>query len=417
MNKKRVVITGLGLISSIGDTVEAVTKSLYNGISGIAVNPSYVNKGLASQISGQLPDSLKVIGNRKMNNVKITRMMNPGAGYCFLSMEQALSDSQLPEDLISHPRTGMIIGTGGGSPISSIEVARTIDGSGIRKLSPFYSAKCMASSAVANLAVLFKIKGLSFSINSACATSAHAIGEAYEKIVHGHLDTVFCGGCDELDVNIAASFDRAGALSRHNTDPKRASRPYDKNRDGFVISGGGGVIILEERQQAIDRGAKIYAELIGYGATSDGHHMTEPSGEGAVRCMRQAIDCWPSMTTLGIDYINTHGTSTPAGDIVELKAIEKIFDLTRIMKKLSFISSTKSLTGHALGAAGVHELIYSIVMMENEFITGSANIENMDDGAKKFNIIQERLDASPRIIMSNSFGFGGTNVTLIIKKP
>lgn len=412
-NRRRVVITGIGIVSSIGNNINEVTKSLRSGTSGIAMNPSYVEKGLASQISGQLPDPLKIIGNRKMNGTKIARMMSPGAAYSFLSMEQAIVDASLPDHILHDFTTGLIIGTGGGSPISSIEVAQTIDGPGINKLLPFYSARCMASSAAANLSVLFGIKGLSFSVNSACATSAHAIGEAYEKIANGKLLAVFCGGCDEHDVYVAASFDRAKALSRYNDAPTKASRPYDAERDGFVISAGGGVIILEELNRAFARGAKIYAEIIGYGATSDGHHMTEPSGEGSMRCMLRALSDCSEIKPTDVDYINTHGTSTPAGDIVELQSIKKVWQNE---KTLPLISSTKSLTGHALGAAGVHELIYSIIMMQNNFVAASANIKNLDKNAQGFPIVQEIIEKPLNVIMSNSFGFGGTNATLIIKK-
>lgn len=406
MNKRRVVITGMGIFAPIGINIHEVKNSLFNGISGIDTNQMYLEKGLASQISAQLPDAIKLIGDKK-----ISRFMSMGAGYSYLSMKQSLEDSGLPFEILHDTQTGLIIGTGGGSPAMCIEIGQKLDGKGIRGVLPTYTAKCMVSSAVASLSVLFGIRGVTFSINSACASSTHAIGEAFDKIAHGRLNTTFVGGCDEHEVYIAASFDRAQALSRHNENPQTASRPYDKSRDGFVMSGGGGMIVLEEMEQAVARGAKIYAEILGYGASSDGSHMTVPSGEGAVRSMQQAIDDCHYFDMANIDYINTHGTSTPAGDIVELKSIEKVFG-----GDIPYISSTKSLTGHALGAAGVHEIIYSIIMMENNFITASANITDIDPAAARFPIVKKRIDTSVNVVMSNSFGFGGTNATLIIKK-
>ncbi|MEA3323364.1 MAG: beta-ketoacyl synthase N-terminal-like domain-containing protein [Patescibacteria group bacterium] len=407
MNRRRVVITGMGTISPIGNNIHEVKDSLFTGKSGIDFNPMYAEKGLTSQISGQLPDAIELI-----NAKKISRFMSMGAGYSYLSMKQALEDSGLPFQILHSSQTGLIIGTGGGSPAMCIELAHKLDSKGLRSVLPTYTAKCMVSSAVANLSVLFGIHGATFSINSACASSTHAIGEAFDKIANGRLNTTFVGGCDEHEAYIAASFDRAQALSRHNDNPQTASRPYDTNRDGFVMSGGGGILVLEEMSQAVDRGAKIYAEIIGYGTSSDGYHMTIPSGEGALHSMQQAInDCPGEMSLIDIDYINTHGTSTPAGDIVELESIRKVFG-----SNIPYISSTKSLTGHALGAAGVHEIIYSIIMMENDFIAASANITDIDPVAATFPIVQKRIDTSVNVVMSNSFGFGGTNATLIIKK-
>lgn len=406
MHKRRVVITGMGIISPIGINIHEVKDSLYDGKSGIDINQTYVQKGLSSQISGQLPNAIELI-----NSKRISRFMSMGAGYSYLSMRQALEDSDLPFEMLHDTQTGLIIGTGGGSPAMCIELAQKLDGRGIRSVLPTYTAKCMVSSAVACLSVLFGIHGATFSINSACASSTHAIGEAFDKIAHGRLNTIFAGGCDENEVYVATSFDRAHALSRHNDNPQTASRPYDVTRDGFVMSGGGGMIVLEEMEQATARGAKIYAEIIGYGTSSDGYHMTVPSGEGAVRSMQQAIDDCHYFDMANIDYINTHGTSTPAGDIVELESIEKVFG-----SDIPYISSTKSLTGHALGAAGVHEIIYSIIMMENNFITASANITDIDPDVAHFPIVQKRIDTSVNTVMSNSFGFGGTNATLIIKK-
>ncbi len=407
MHKKRVVITGLGLITSIGNNIATVTSSLFTSKSGIDTNQNYIEKGLSSHISGQLPNAIELIGEKK-----ITRFMSEGAGYSYLSMIQAIEDAHLPSEIIHSSQTGLIVGTGGGSPASTTENSQRLDSKkGFRSMIPTYSARCMASSPSANLAVLFGIHGISFSLSSACATSAHTIGEAFDKISNGRLNTVFAGGCDECDVYVAATFDRARALSRHNSNPQKASRPYDANRDGFVASGGAGIIVLEEMNQAIERGAKIYAEIIGYGASSDGSHMTIPSGDGAIRAMQQAIDDCPDLKITDIDYINTHGTSTIAGDIIELQAIEKVFG-----NNIPLISSTKSLTGHGFGAAGVHEIIYSIIMMENNFIATSENIDDIDIDAAHFPIVRKRLYETPKIVLSNSFGFGGTNATLIIKK-
>ncbi len=402
MRKRRVVITGFGLICPIGCDVDQVTDSLINSQSGIDINPIYTDK-ILSHISGQLPDPIKLIGDKK-----ITRCMSVGAGYAYLSMQQALSDSEISTELLHNSKTGLIIGTGGASPTSCINVGERLNNS--QKISPMSSARCMASSPSANLAVTFGIHGLSFSISSACATSTHAIGEAYDKIAFGRLNTVFAGGCDESDVYIASTFDSMRAVSRRNDDPKTASRPYDRDRDGFVVSGGGGVIVLEEMEQAKKRNAPIYAEILGYGATSDGTHMTNPSGEGAVRCMQDAIND-ASLSGEDIDYINTHGTSTIVGDIVELEAIRSIFG-----DNIPLLSSTKALTGHSFGAAGVHEIIFSIIMMKNDFIVGSANIQNIDPKAAEFPIVIENLNTSINTVMSNSFGFGGTNATLIIRK-
>jgi 3-oxoacyl-[acyl-carrier-protein] synthase-1 len=405
MRKRRVVITGFGLICPIGCDVDQVTDSLINSQSGIDINPTYTDK-ILSHISGQLPDPIELIGDKR-----ITRYMSVGAGYAYLSMQQAFTDSKMSKELLHDPRTGLIVGTGGASPMECIKAGKSLDGpKGFKKLPPTTSIKCMPNTVSANIAVNFGIHGSSFSIGSACATSTHAIGEAYDKIAFGRLNTVFAGGCDESDVYIASTFDRARALSRRNDDPKTASRPYDRDRDGFVVSGGGGVIVLEEMEQAKKRNAPIYAEILGYGATSDGTHMTNPSGEGAVRCMQDAIND-ASLSGEDIDYINTHGTSTIVGDIVELEAIRSIFG-----DNIPLLSSTKALTGHSFGAAGVHEIIFSIIMMENDFIVGSANIQNIDPKAADFPIVIENLNTFVNTVMSNSFGFGGTNATLIIRK-
>ncbi|MEA1926142.1 MAG: beta-ketoacyl-ACP synthase II [Patescibacteria group bacterium] len=404
--KRRVVVTGMGLISSIGSSVDEVANALFRGRSGIVFCSEYAEMGMASHIAGNLPDPKEMIGNKRT-----TRFMSMGAAFAYLAMQQAINDSGLSEKDVSNSRTGLIVGTGGGSPADSVFVADTLRNKGFKKVLPTLVPRCMDSSPSANLSVLFSTKGVSFSIASACATSAHCIGEAWEKIVFGKQEVMFAGGSDEKDWIIASTFDRAGALSRRNDAPERASRPYDKDRDGFVMAGGGGVIVLEELNHALERNGEIHAEIIGYGTTSDGLSMTQPSEKGTARCMRQALEV-ASLNSKSVNYINTHGTSTPAGDIVELKAIKKVFG-----NNIPFISSTKSMTGHGLGAAGAHELIFSIIMMQRGFIAPSINIENLDTDAKNFPIITETMENyAPEIVMSNSFGFGGTNVTLIVKR-
>jgi 3-oxoacyl-[acyl-carrier-protein] synthase I len=404
--KRRVVVTGMGLISSIGNSVEEVNQSLFEGKSGIGHCLEYEGMGLKSQVAGILPDPLKMISKNK-----IKRFMSKGSAFAYLSMKQAIDSSGLIGGEISNPMTGLIIGTGGGSPASSDAVAETVRNDGFNKLRSVNVPKCMASSPSANPVTLFGIKGISFSLGSACATGAHCVGEAFDKIAYGKQDIIFAGGADEQDWIIASAFDAARALSRRNDEPQKASRPYDKDRDGFVISSGGGVLVLEELEHAKAWGAKIYAEIIGYAATSDGFSMVEPSGEGAARCMEEAIRL-ARISRYDIDYINPHGTSTPKGDIKELKAIKEIFG-----GNIPPISSTKSLTGHGLGATGVQELIYSIIMMENSFVSASANIENLDPEAEGFPIVTKRLDKySLNSVMSNSFGFGGTNAVIIMEK-
>ncbi|MCK4539718.1 beta-ketoacyl-ACP synthase I [Candidatus Parcubacteria bacterium] len=408
MRDRRVVITGMGIISSIGNSVQEVTDSLFNGKSGIIFCPEYKKAGMASQVVGKLIDPFTII------NKRASKFMSKGAGFAYLAMTQAINQSCLEKSNVSNPRTGAFIGTGGGSPCEAVLIADTVRDNGLKKLSTRFVVKTMPSSAIANISTLFGIKGISFSLASACATSAHCIGEAFEKIVLGKQDIMFAGGVDETDWVIACAFDRMRALSaKHNDKPQKASRPYDKNRNGFVMAGGGGIIVLEELKHALNRNAKILAEIVGYGATSDGDDMTRPSEEGGERCMKQALET-ANMRPVDINYINTHGTSTPAGDIVELQSIKKVFE-----KNVPFISSTKSLTGHGLGAAGVHEIIYSIIMMRKKFLSASHNIETLDPDVKNLDlpILRKRQDNfSPKVILSNSFGFGGSNATLIIKR-
>ena len=400
---RRVVVTGFGIVSSIGNNKQEVKESLLQGKSGIKFAPEYEERGFRSHVYGPIEVDLSSI-NRKQR-----RFMGDGVAYNYLAMQEAIDDAGLAEDQISNTRTGIVMGTGGGS-FSNIE--DTVDifrERGPRKVGPYMVARTMASTNSAVLATAFKIKGVNYSMSSACATSAHCIGHGAELIQMGKQDMVFAGGGEELDWTFTVMFDAMGALSsKYNDTPEKASRAYDANRDGFVISGGGGVLVLEELEHAQARGANIYAELTGYGATSDGHDMVAPSGEGAVRCMKIAMEA----VDQPIDYLNTHGTSTPAGDITELNAIKEAFG-----DKMPAISSTKSLTGHALGAAGVNEAIYSLIMMDNDFICASANIETMDEDAKSSPIVTELKDnTSLNTVMSNSFGFGGTNATLVFSK-
>ena len=400
---RRVVVTGFGIVSSIGNNKQEVKTSLENGVSGIKFAPEYHEKGFRSHVYGPVEIDTSNIDRKQR------RFMGDGVAYNYIAMREAIDDSGLSEDLISNPRTGIVMGTGGGS-FSNIE--DTVDifrKRGPRKVGPYMVARTMASTNSAVLATAYKIKGVNYSISSACATSSHCIGHGGELIQLGKQDIVFAGGGEELDWTFTVMFDAMGALSsKYNDTPEKASRAYDELRDGFVISGGGGVVVLEELEHAKKRGAKIYAELTGYAATSDGHDMVAPSGEGAVRCMRMAMDTVKEP----IDYINTHGTSTPAGDVTELKAIREVFGAD-----LPAISSTKSLTGHALGAAGVNEAIYCLIMMDSDFITASANIETLDPEAENSNIVtQIKQNAGLNTVMSNSFGFGGTNATLVFSK-
>ncbi|WP_069469889.1 beta-ketoacyl-ACP synthase I [Candidatus Marithrix sp. Canyon 246] len=401
---KRVVITGLGIVSSIGNNKQEVLESLRQGRSGIKFNQEYADLGFRSHVDGNIEIDLKELIHRK-----VKRFMGDAAAYNYIAMRDAISDADLSENDVSNPRTGLITGSGGASSANIVDAADLLRNKGLRKVGPYMVPRTMGSTTSACLATPFKIKGINYSISSACSTSAHCIGNGYEQIQMGKQDIVFAGGGEELHWSLSVLFDAMGALSsKYNETPETASRPYDATRDGFVISGGGGVVVLEELDHALARGAKIYAEVVGYGATSDGYDMVQPSGEGAVRCMQQAL----ATVDAPVDYLNTHGTSTPVGDIRELEAIKQTFT-----DKVPYISATKSLTGHALGAAGVNEAIYSLLMMENNFVAASANISELDPEAEGMPIVRERMDdVTLNTIMSNSFGFGGTNASLIMQK-
>ena len=401
---KRVVITGIGIVSCIGNDKAAVLDSLKEGKSGIRFREDYKDMGFRSHIAGTIDIDFKEHIDRKQ-----LRFMGDAAAYAYIAMKEAAEDSRLSEDQISNVRTGLIAGSGGASSANLIEAADILRERGLKRVGPYRVTQTMGSTVSACLATPFKIKGVNYSISSACATSAHCIGAAVEQIQLGKQDVIFAGGGEEEHWSLSALFDAMGALStKYNDNPESASRAYDANRDGFVISGGGGMVVVEELEHAKARGAKIYAEITGYGATSDGYDMVAPSGEGAVRCMQQAL----ATTDGNIDYMNSHGTSTPAGDIQELKAVKEVFG-----DNCPPVASTKSLTGHSLGATGVQEAIYSLLMMENDFIAASANIENLDPDAEGVNIVQTRQDnVKLNQVMSNSFGFGGTNATLIMKR-
>ena len=401
---KRVVITGIGIVSCLGNNQEEVYQSLLNSKSGITFCEEYKEYNLKSNIHGKPNIKLEDYVDRK-----IIRFMGDGSAYNYIAMNEAVKDSGLEEKDVSNISTGIIMGSGGPSIKNVILAADKTREKNPKKMGPFIVPRTMASTASATLAIPFKIKGVNYTISSACATSGHCIGNAMELIQLGKQNVVFAGGSDELHWAMTAMFDAMTALSsKYNDTPEKASRAYDKTRDGFVIAGGGGVLVLEEYEYAKARGAKIYAELTGYGATSDGYDMVAPSGEGAVRCMKMAL----STVRNKIDYINTHGTSTPVGDITELRSVGETFGA-----EVPKISSTKSLSGHPLGAASVHEAIYSLIMMKNNFIATSANINDMDDEAKKFPIVTKtEKDVTLNSVMSNSFGFGGTNATLVFEK-
>lgn len=401
---KRVVVTGFGIVSSIGNDRDEVRVSLQNGRSGIRYREQYKELGMRTNVDGPINLVTKDLIDRK-----VLRFMGDAAAYNYIAMQQAIDDAGLDESMISNPRAGLIMGSGGASHGNVVAAADILRSRGLRKVGPYMVPRTMGSTTSANLATAFKIKGVNYSISSACSTSAHCIGNAYEQIQMGKQDLVFAGGGEEVHWSSTLMFDAMGALSsKFNETPDKASRPYDVNRDGFVISGGGGTLILEELEHAKARGAKIYAELVGYGATSDGVDMVQPSGEGAVRCMRLAL----ANVDGRVDYINAHGTSTPAGDIKELEAVKEVF-----AGDVPAVSSTKSLTGHALGAAGVHEAIYSLIMMQHGFISASANIEELDPAAQGVPIARElKQDMDIQMVMSNSFGFGGTNACLVFQK-
>jgi len=400
---RRVVVTGIGIVSSIGTCRQAVATALRHGSSGIGYSEEYEDLGFRSRVCGSIDIDLTAEIDRK-----VKRFMGDAAAYNYLAMRDALEDSGLEDGMISNPRTGLVVGSGGGSPENIVEAVDLLRAKGVKRVGPYMVTRTMASGTAACLGTAFKIKGVSYSISSACATSAHCIGNAAELIQLGKQDVVFAGGGEELHWSTTVLFDAMGALSsKYNDHPQSASRAYDAHRDGFVISGGGGVLVMEELEHAVKRGAKIYAELVGYGATSDGFDMVQPSGEGAVRCMRQALEGIEE----SVDYVNSHGTSTPVGDIRELNAIAEVFG-----DQIPPISATKSLTGHALGAAGVNEAVYSLLMLDGDFIAGSANISTLDSEADGFPIVltcQENAGLS--VVMSNSFGFGGTNSTLVFR--
>ena len=401
---RRVVVTGMGIISCIGNDKDSVLDSLLAGKPGITFSEEYAEKGLRSQVYGKAQVNIEELIDRK-----VRRFMGDSSAYAYLSMQQAVVDSGLEESDVSNVLTGLIVGSGGGNPSKQHETIEKFNEKGIRRVGPYRVPQTMCSTTSACLATPFKIKGVNYSISSACATSAHCIGNGYELIAMGKQDVVFAGGGEEESWILSIMFDGMGALStKYNDNPSTASRAYDADRDGFVIGSGGGMLVLEELEHAKARGAKIYAEVIGYGATSDGYDMVAPSGEGAARCMRQSMND----IDRPIDYINAHGTSTPVGDIAELKAVREVFT-----DKVPYISSTKSLTGHSLGATSVQEAIYSLLMMENNFVAASANIDNLDENAKDLNVATKRIDdINLDAVMSNSFGFGGTNATLVFGK-
>jgi len=401
---RRVVVTGMGIVSSIGNNKAEVVASLRSGKSGIVFSEDYKARGFRSHVCGAINLDVDSLIDRRLR-----RFMGDGAAYNYVALQEAIKDAGLSEKEIKDERTGIVMGSGGPSTSNIVAAADIAREKGPKRVGPYMVPRSMSSTNSANIATAIGIRGLSYTISSACATSAHCIGNGPELIQYGKQDVVFAGGGEELDWTLSVLFDSMGALSSHYNDtPQKASRPYDKDRDGFVISGGGGVLVLEELEHAKARGAKIYAEIVGYGATSDGADMVAPSGEGAARCIRLAMQG----VNRRIDYINSHGTSTPAGDIVELKAIREAMG-----NDIPWISSTKSLTGHSQGATGAHEAIYSLLMMEHDFIAASANIETLDPEADGMPITQTRIDnAGLSCVMSNNFGFGGTNATLVFAK-
>ena len=403
---REVVVTGYGIVSSLGNDIDAVTESLKNLNSGITINEINKELGLRSYISGSITD----LNPKEKIDRKLYRFMGDAAAFAYLSAEEAIENANLSNEVLKDFRTGIIMGSGGASSEDQIDSADILRSKGLKRIGPYRVTKAMGSTVSACLATSFGIKGINYSISSACSTSAHCIGAGMEQIQLDKQDVIIAGGGEAEHWGMTSLFDAMGALStKYNDTPEKASRAFDQDRDGFVIAGGGGAVILEEKQHALSRGAKIYAELTGYAATSDGQDMVSPSGEGAERCMELA---WDMCGKKKVDYINAHGTSTPAGDITELNAIKNVFD-----SEIPMISSTKSLSGHSLGAAGVHESIYSLIMLENGFVAGSANIQNLDEEAKNFPIIQKNKSHDLTRVLSNSFGFGGTNATLIFEKP
>lgn len=400
---KRAVITGMGIVSSIGNNQEEVLDALKLGRSGITHSESFAEMGLRCQVWGDLKIDVSEHIDRKA-----LRFMGDAAAYAYISLEQAIADAGLKDEEVSNEKTGLVVGSGGASGEHQVAAADILRERGVKRVGPYMVPRCMASTTSACLATPKKIKGVNYSISSACATSAHCIGHAVELIQLGKQDRVFAGGGEELHWTLGMEFDAMGALStKYNETPDQASRTYDADRDGFVPSGGGGMLVIEELETALARGAKIYGEIIGYGATSDGFDMVAPSGEGAVRCMKMAM----ANVDGEIDYLNTHGTSTPVGDVKELEAIREVFG-----DNTPAISATKAMTGHALGAAGVHEAIFSLLMMRDGFIAPSININNLDEKAEGMNIVKEPRSQHLNVVMSNSFGFGGTNASLVFKR-
>lgn len=404
ITKKRVVITGAGIVSCIGNDQQAVTESLREGKSGIRAMPEFAELGLRSQVAGVPQIDLDALIDRKLR-----RFMGDAAAYAYVSLKDAIAQSGLTPAQVSHPRTGLIMGSGGGSPANQIEAADTLRSKGIRRVGPYQVTRCMGSTVSANLSTAFAIKGVNFSITSACSTSAHCVGMAAQQIAFGLQDVMFAGGGEELSWGLALLFDGMGAMSsKYNDTPEKASRPYDADRDGFVIAGGGGALVLESLDHAQARGANILAEIVGFGLSSDGEDMVAPSGDGAINCMRQAIADAGGVT---IDYVNTHGTSTPVGDLPELRALREVFG-----EAVPPFSSTKSLTGHSQGATGVQEAIYCLYMLQGGFIAGSAHIENLDPAADGMPVVRTSRDAQLTTVLSNSFGFGGTNASLVLRR-
>ncbi|HJL95918.1 MAG: beta-ketoacyl-[acyl-carrier-protein] synthase I [Gammaproteobacteria bacterium] len=402
---RQVVVTGYGIISSLGNNIDEVVHSLQSSSSGISINETNKSMGLRSHISGSITN----LDLKESIDRKLYRFMGDAAAYAFLSTKEAIDHANLSDQILNDYRTGIIMGSGGASSEDQIDSADILRSKGLKRIGPYRVTKAMGSTVSACLATSFGIKGINYSISSACATSAHCLGAGMEQIQLDKQDVIIAGGGEAEHWGMTSLFDAMGALStKYNETPEKASRAFDRDRDGFVIAGGGGAIILEEKEHAISRGAKILAELTGYAATSDGQDMVSPSGEGGKRCMEIA---WNMCGKRKIDYINAHGTSTPAGDITELNAIKEVFK-----QEIPLISSTKSLSGHSLGAAGVQESIYTLLMMDNDFIAGSANIENLDEEAKEFPIVQENKPIKLKRALSNSFGFGGTNASLIFEK-
>ena len=403
MAGKRIVITGMGIVSCLGNDPDTVSSALREGRSGIRHVPEYVDMGMRSHVAGVPQIDLEAAIDRKLK-----RFMGDAAAYACVAMQGAIADAGLTPELVRSVRSGLIAGSGGGSPASQIETADLLRTRGVRRVGPYMVPRSMCSTVSAGLATAFGIRGMSYSISAACATSAHCIGAAAQQIHSGALDVVFAGGGEEVHWGMSAQFDAMGALSTHfNDTPARASRPYDATRDGFVIAGGGGMLVLEDLDHARRRGARIHAELVGYGISSDGADMVAPSGEGAVRCMRMALDAAGG----DIDYINTHGTSTPLGDITELEALREVFGAS-----CPPLSSTKALSGHSLGAASVHEAIYCLLMLRDDFIAGSAHIDTLDERASDFPIVRASRAATLHTVLSNSFGFGGTNGCLVLRR-